>query len=79
MIQACKLAFSVGFKRCREKAWMYLSIDNIKLLRMDLPNESLRAMIDHCLEKSVSASDGLVGTNKIHSVTQTEEANVEEG
>ena len=60
-------------------AWMHLPIDSTKFLQIDSSDESLRAMIDHYLEKFVSAFDRLMETNKTYSATQTEEVGAKEG
>ena len=72
--QACKIAFSMGFKRCKIIAQAYLPADSVELLQVNFLDESLKVVTANSVEKFTRASRYSAKANKVDAAFQTEEA-----
>ncbi|EHA8590817.1 hypothetical protein COCNU_scaffold024834G000010 [Cocos nucifera] len=74
--KTCRLGFSTSFEKCKEIALAHLPADSIEFLQID---ENLRSIICFCLKRFTSASNIIIGTNKVDSAVQTKEVEAEGG
>ena len=71
--QACRMVFSVGFKRCKRIVQMQLPTDSVGSHQVDVVDESLIAIAADRAEKFVRASRHSIEANNINVAIQTEE------
>lgn len=46
IVEACKMGFFAGFKRCKQMAQAFLPNNGAKILKINPSNGSLKAMVD---------------------------------
>ena len=70
--QACKIAFSIGFERCKIMAQVHLPADSTELLQANFSNESLKVVTKDSTRRFAKIYHGIVEINKVDTATQTE-------